>query len=72
MSLTFKRQKGCVVRVSNPAEAFLSSIIIYCSDIVVDERYLSRGSFDFAQDDIISQQHPVENISKKLRNNFFQ
>ena len=37
MSLPFKRQKGCVARVSNLAEAFLSSIIICCSDKVIDE-----------------------------------
>ena len=39
---------------------------------VLDEMSLSRGSFDCAQDDTISQRHPVEIISEKLRNHFLQ
>ena len=54
MSLTFKRQKGCVARVSNLAEASLSSKLIYCNNLIIDERYPSGGSFDYAQDDKIA------------------
>ena len=52
VSLTFKRQKGCVARVSNLAEASLSSKIIYCDNLIIDERYPSGGFFDYAQNDI--------------------
>ena len=41
VSLPFKRQKGCVARESNLAKASLSSEIIYCNNLIIDERYPS-------------------------------
>ena len=52
--LPFKRLKGCVARVSNLAEASLSSKLIYCNNLIIGERYPSGGSFDYAQDDKIA------------------